>query len=425
MSIHKYEWTVGESPPPLEVHSKAKHDVLRSYIARYIEVLTANPRRESLNLTLVDGFAGGGVYQYCGSETLGSPMILLQEVDCARAHLEIERRKQFKLNADFIFVEQSANNRSFLERTIRASAYGRMLGESVHVVGGDFEDAVPGIIDRIRKKSRGQRSIFFLDQYGYTHVSLQTIRTLLSSLENPEIIITFNVDYLIDYMNDTDGFLKAVIPVELGIRTVREMLAMKDQGQSRWVIQNTLYRHLREQTAAPYYTCFFIKSPGSHRAYWLIHISKHPKARDEMAMRHWSLQNHFVHHGRPGLNMLGYDPDQNSGQTHFEFMFDGTAEAQSRAALSTELLPIIFDHSTPTRRHTLETLFSRICNDTPATAKQIGGVLVELRNAKEIEIVTFDGLPKPRSEQVNWKDVILPARQRSIFRKHRSPLVPT
>lgn len=412
MSIDKYDWVVGELPPPLEEHSKTKHDVLRSYISRYIEVLTANPRRECLNLTLIDGFAGGGAYQYQGGEVPGSPMILLQEVACAKARLEIQRRKQFRLNADFIFVEQSPSSRNFLEKTIRTSEFGPMLGQSVHVLGGEFEAALSGIIDSIRKKSRGNRSIFFLDQYGYTCVSFETIRAILSSLENPEIIITFNVDYLIDYMSEKDEFLKAVVPVELGISTVRGMLAMKDQRQSRWLIQNTLYRHLRDQTSAPYYTCFFIKSPQSHRSYWLIHISKHPKARDEMAMLHWSLQNHFVHHGRPGLNMLGYDPEQSSAQTYFEFMFDQTAEARCRAALSAELPPIIFDHSTSTQRpHTLETLFSRICNDTPATATQIGGVLVELRSQKEIEIITRDGHRKPRSEKVKWHDVILPARQ--------------
>jgi three-Cys-motif partner protein len=62
MSDDKYTWQLGASPPPLDDHSAAKHAVLRQYAATYVEVLTANPRREVLKLTIVDGFAGGGQY---------------------------------------------------------------------------------------------------------------------------------------------------------------------------------------------------------------------------------------------------------------------------------------------------------------------------------------------------------------------------
>jgi hypothetical protein len=140
-----------------------------------------------------------------------------------------------------------------------------------------------------------------------------------------------------------------------------------------------------------------------------------------MALLHWGLSNHFVHYGRPGLNMLGFNPDQNSPQTVLDFMFDETAEARSRAALSTELLPLIFDHAgSAAYPQTLQSLFSKICNDTPTTAKQISNALVDFRNQKEIEIVTCEGRPKPRSEHVNWTDIILPARQRYMFSTHNS-----
>jgi three-Cys-motif partner protein len=64
MSIEKYEWVVGERPPELEAHSATKHAVLGSYLSRYLEVLTSNPRLDTLSLTLVDGFAGGGQYMF-------------------------------------------------------------------------------------------------------------------------------------------------------------------------------------------------------------------------------------------------------------------------------------------------------------------------------------------------------------------------
>jgi hypothetical protein len=184
------------------------------------------------------------------------------------------------------------------------------------------------------------------------------------------------------------------------------------------VIQNLLYTHLVNQTEAPYYTCFFIKSPESHRSYWLVHISKHPKARDEMALQHWALGNHFVHHGREGLRMLGFDPghEQDIHQPPLDFMFDDNAEARSRAALRHELPPLIFDRRRQANGPpTMGRLFTTIANETPATTELISKVLVGLREDAEIEIVTKDGRPKPRSTQVGWSDVILPAKQRSLF----------
>ena len=87
---------IGQPPPLLEAHSAAKHDVFRSYIGRYIEVLTSNPRRDAISaLTLIDGFAGGGEYKFRDTIVPGSPMILLQEVACAQARLNIHHTQAF------------------------------------------------------------------------------------------------------------------------------------------------------------------------------------------------------------------------------------------------------------------------------------------------------------------------------------------
>jgi hypothetical protein len=195
------------------------------------------------------------------------------------------------------------------------------------------------------------------------------------------------------------------------------MLALMNEPRNgRWLVQNLLFQHLRDKTGAPYYTCFFIKSPSSHLSYWLVHISKHPKARDEMALLHWSLKNHFVHHGRAGLKMLGFDPGQDVHTIPMDFMFDDDAEKRTKSALIRELPPLIFSPSIrASRPPSLESLFAQVCNETPATTKLISDVLIELRNAKEIDIITKDGRPKPRSMYVDWTDLILPAREPLLF----------
>ena len=59
-----YEWKVGERLPEIRAHSLAKHRILRRYIERYIEIVTATSWQEQLSITFVDGYAGGGRYAY-------------------------------------------------------------------------------------------------------------------------------------------------------------------------------------------------------------------------------------------------------------------------------------------------------------------------------------------------------------------------
>ncbi|WP_430913859.1 three-Cys-motif partner protein TcmP [Methylobacterium sp. sgz302541] len=420
MTGKKYDWQVGHTPPPLDEHSAAKHAVFRSYVQRYIEILTSDPRHDGLNLTLVDGFAGGGVYSYRGQTCPGSPLILLDEVASAQALFATTRKKPFAFRPEFIFVEARQQNLEYLRDVIGRSPHAAGIGSHIHLLRERFEAALPDVIRRIQQHGGGHRALFFLDQYGYGDVSLQAIRTILENLKNPEIILTFSVDYIISYLSEKESFLRGVMPAELGIEQIREMLALRDNGgrEARWLIQNFLYRHLQERTGAPFYTCFFIKSPASHRSYWLVHISKHPRARDEMAARHWALTNHFIHHGRAGTQMLGYDPGQlvSPDQIPMDFLFDDDASGRSNSALMEELPHRIFDTSRVADGGvTVGELFTEICNSTPATIARVSTALVGLREQKEIQIYTPDGKERPRSMSCDWGDRILPARQRSLF----------
>lgn len=55
MSVKHYDWQLGQRLPELGHHSLAKHRILRAYIERYIEIVTATSMQEQLNITFVDG----------------------------------------------------------------------------------------------------------------------------------------------------------------------------------------------------------------------------------------------------------------------------------------------------------------------------------------------------------------------------------
>jgi len=183
----QYEWKLGQPLPILGPHSFAKHDIFEQYVRIYVERLTRTPSQTMLNLTIVDGFSGGGVYRRGSAEVDGSPLRLLAAIQAAEESLNAVRTKGFSVKADFFFVDENRHHVAFLKDILQRRGYGSRLGQDIFVREATFEEACPDVIAHIQKKGPAHRSLFFLDQYGWSDVRLQTIRTILNTLKNPEI----------------------------------------------------------------------------------------------------------------------------------------------------------------------------------------------------------------------------------------------
>lgn len=413
----KYDWEVGKPPPPVEAHSEAKHRVLSHYLRRYIEIVAGPIQSEGIKLTLVDGFAGGGEYALPnGGITPGSPVIMINECDAAAVEQQLKRTKKFTLATEFIFIEKRRKSAAYLKDCIRRHGHGDKMESRIHIVNGEFENQVDDIIYRIRLRGTAHRSFFLLDQFGYNTASLSSVRRILNELENPEILLTFNVDYLIDYMARSPEFLKAVQPVGLSHAQVNELLFMKDQSGGRYFIQRYLLDHIVHETGAPQFTYFYIKSPESHRSYWLVHLSKHYLARNEMTQQHWDLKNHFINHTPSGLRMPGFDPDVNLNQGILDFNFDENADILTKNTLLDEIPRALFNvHKIDDSGIVVSDLFSRYGQYMAGTLQHLGSALATLRDEKETLIYDRHGKLKPRAKKVEWTDRIAPVKQLTLF----------
>jgi three-Cys-motif partner protein len=217
MSDKHHTWHIGDDPPIIRPHSLAKHRVLQAYLEQYVAVLTANPRQESLRLTLVDGFAGGGRYRdsRTGEERPGSPLVMLGAMAAAEQRARELRSKPFNLDVDYFFIENETEALEYLKSVIRDSPFRSLLREKIHFAHESFLTTVPHIIDFIKKRGRAGRTIFLLDQCGYGEVPLGTIKAILGTLRKAEVILTFAVDSLIDYLStneQTQEILKIIHP---------------------------------------------------------------------------------------------------------------------------------------------------------------------------------------------------------------------
>ncbi|MCC2594731.1 three-Cys-motif partner protein TcmP [Pusillimonas sp. MFBS29] len=414
-----YDWSDG--PAEIEPHSVTKHDVLVGYLVRYFEQRTLNARgREQLRITLVDGFCGGGLYMLSGTgrEVLGSPLRMLKAVEEARILINSKRTKPINLDVQYVFIDKDGRALSHLKIVLQNHGYGGDIGRSIHIIHDDFVSASSKVFQQIRAHTPcAGTAIFFLDQYGYSDVPAPVIQKIFSELRGSEVVLTFHVSAFANYTNDklTDHMSdKLVIDIRaaLGGKSIEQI---KDEDSTDWrrFIQAALYQALVKDCGAEYFTPFFIRGQGSGQGeYWLVHLSRHPRAQDVMKQVHWKYQNHSIHYGGPGLDMLsthmmGFRQEFTGG-----FLFDDVALRLSSEALTEQLAEKIFERSQPVQ---IGQLYASTCNTSPGTSGMYKEVLETLVSDKDIVIRSKDGSNRKRAKYMCDTDWIERNRQGSLF----------
>lgn len=421
MTRKHYNWSNG--PDVIQPHSVAKHRILQSYLAAYFQTLVSSPKQDVLRLTLVDGFAGGGLYVHNDTRALvkGSPFICLNATKEADFLLNKDRRKPVHLDVSYFFVESDRDAHLHLDKVLRNEGYGSLLGNTIHLRHATFQNEADEIIEFIKEKSpRNGRSIFILDQYGYTDVPTKLIQNIFRNLASAEVILTFGVDSLLNFAGDkglTKELLNQIgVPDVLQGRTVEEIKS--SERDWRLFIQSSLYGKLVTQCGAKHYTPFFIRNSKGHGDYWLIHLSQHHRARDVMTEVHWDNNNSFIHYGGPGLNMfhiVGYDPDHDSarkGQLELGFEFDDVARKASIASLMEQIPRMIYADD---EGESFGVLFATTCNESPASAQIYRAAIEQLVKYKVIEVVSPEGVKRRSAQQILATDQIVSPDQRRLF----------
>lgn len=418
MAKKHYNWADG--PAELDAHSLTKHDVLVGYLCRYFEQRTLNARgREIFRITLVDGFCGGGIYTIrgTGKEALGSPLRMLDAVKEAKIRVNIGRKKPLNLDVKFIFIDKDKSAIVFLNRVLIDRGYATEIGKSIHLIHEEFAIASSAVMNLVKKHTpRAGKALFFLDQYGYKDVPAPLIQSLFSALPHSEVVLTFHVSSFATYTNDefTDHVsskLAIDIRSALNGRSIEELKS--NDADWRRLIQGALYQALVKNCGARFFTPFFIRGKGSgHGEYWLVHLSQHPRAQDVMKQVHWQHQNHFIHYGGAGLDMLaphtmGFRQEFNGG-----FQFDDVALNQSNKALLQQLADHIFSKNKPT---TIGELYASTCNTSPATTGMYKNVLEVLVGERDLLVTSSDGKAKNYARYMSDNDIIERNRQTSLF----------
>ncbi len=410
----KYEWAIGSRPPLIDSHSVVKHELAQRYLERYVRVLLTDPRIDSLTLSIVDGFAGGGEYTAQNGTGIhdGSPLIALRTMIETEALLNVGRTKPRRVNAEFFFVEKVRSNYEYL-RALIVSRYGeRRLEQDIRLYAAAFQDTLGQIIARIKERRGGERAIFLLDQYAYDQVPLPLLRDIFESVSGAEVVLTFNVDSLITFFSDTATCRRKLR--EMGMEQYIDWESLRSLKDSdplwRAQIQRQLARGIIEGSGASFSTIFFITpvaAPGW--TYWLVHLSNAYKARDVMMELHWGFANHFSHFLEPDIFTLGHTAgrgakrrDQQDLDLGAAFNFDAIAAARCENGLREKLIPRIYE----LEQIRFANLLATLGNSTPATAGMIKNALDFSIRSREIEAIGETGARREVGRTLRLTDLL-------------------
>ena len=389
-----FSWHPDEPPPLIEEHSKAKLTVLRSYLSAYFDRLNIQLVRDEFKLDLVDGFAGGGLFRDGEEIVSGTPLVMLEESTAAKERLSRARTKPLHCDFKHYFVDEKAAHADHLRKVLRERGY-PVDGEQIVVRHSRFEDAADDIIAEIRRRQpRAGRSIFLLDQYGYSKVGVALVTRIFRELPAAEVILTFASDILINLLSERPAFVQAVEPLGLSRPQIQELIELRDGDGGRALVQRAMREHIRTATHATYDTPFFIRPKDSRRALWFLHLSRHPTARDVMIQCHWNNSNTFEHYGSGDFDMLGWEALESKTLPLFHFAgLDAQAmRNQLLNAMPEELFSLASEAPI-----TVDTMRHMVANRTAARFLDLDEIILQLSREKEIEILSPDGKVRSRT----------------------------
>lgn len=417
----KYRWDwATQNFPTIDPHSKIKHQIIDEYIQTYIDVLMRNQLMPKLGLSIVDGFSGGGIYHDgAGGQHFGSPVIALEAIQASEARNNIGRNKHRPIHSQHYFVDVKRENIDCLHAVLAARGHAERIGRDVHLHATEFTQALPVIANKLRTFGMGERVLFLLDQYGYGDVPFPRIKWIFENFSNAEVLLTFNVDFLVAYLADREANRKAVANIGLEQHIPWDMIGyLKAHNPRNWqyLIQRYLSDGIKQESGAKYMTIFFIRPLGSNSmAYWFIHMANNYRANAVMKSIHWKYGNNFSHMLSPTY-FFGYDANKDVGVTgqpdllcEEEHQFDGVSDERIRGELS-ELLPRqVFE----VERQPFLNLMSGLTNYTMADELRVKQALdVAVANG-DLQAVDKDGKTRRRKgTSIRSTDILIAPPQR-------------
>jgi three-Cys-motif partner protein len=243
-------------------HTLAKHRILENYLKAWIPIMLRQLYRLGIldaEPLFVDGFAGPG--RYIGGE-IGSPVLAIESV--------LTHSYNFPIPISFLFIEEHNERHAVLKNTVeeyreRIEASRRI--KWIRVENGDCETLLNEILDSYEKTNHKiGPAFFFLDQFGYSDVSLQLIQRVMSQPQC-EVFSYLNWDHMNRFMGDKTKWPS--LDRTFGGSEWRPALRIETNKRSAFILK-TYRSALEEKSGSKFVWHFAMCDPNDKLLYWLF-----------------------------------------------------------------------------------------------------------------------------------------------------------
>ncbi|MDF1645089.1 MAG: three-Cys-motif partner protein TcmP [Pseudomonadales bacterium] len=406
MTAKSYDWEGGAI---LEPHTKKKHKVLKEYFRQYLITRCQLPQQNRFRLVVVDGFAGGGLYE-CGS--YGSPLIFVDVLLATATEINTTRAVNglgpINIECLLLLNDYDRSVVELLKKNIAPLLVGTKE-ESSHTIvevefyNGKFEYLYWGEI-KSRILRANCRNVFFnLDQCGYSNVTSPIIRDIIFSWKSAEIILTFMIASMLAYLSPKSG--SSGVPLEPEIKAKIDALLHNNQiNKKEWLAESEKVVFEFLKGCAPFVSPFSINNHNGWQ-YWLMHFASSYRARqvyNNVLHLDCDTQAHF---GRSGLHMLSYDP-QYDGQL---YLFDDDSRKAAKEELYDDI-PRLVGQSGDVLL--MGDFYEAAYSETPAHSEDIHEMIME---NPDLEVITSAGGERQKAHTIKVDDTLRLKSQRSMF----------
>lgn len=357
------------------------------------------------------------MYRHGDSLWEGSPLRMIKAVR------EGYRRanRTYPLDVQFIFIDEKHKHLNCLRHYAMAQADleeltdekehkfpGEMalLTERCEFLPGKFEDRVDYCIN-VAKKRKGH-VFFLLDPFGWTDVSMASIRKI-NSLRKVEILYTFMIDWIWRFVKERHENLKSAFQDVLEADGYYNLDELKGFGLDsinrigkQCYLRNESMRLFRNRGNAERVITFsMIGNKYDYRAlYYLIHMSKNHRALEVMKGSFWQINNlesqyYFEVHG------YGFKPVNFYEENQMTLKFDITKDKDEYCV---EKLDPQLRHLIDKDGITYKQIRGKTMELNPASVEHYQQYINKLRESSEILVVRNGKITK--AKDLENKDII-------------------
>jgi three-Cys-motif partner protein len=251
---------------PLDPHSRAKHEILRSYLRAWIPILSLG---KFPALVYVDGFAGPGKYSK-GED--GSPILAVKEVLAQKVSITAE--------LCFFFVEKDAERAAHLESLLRDLSVPANL--TCTVLTATFEEAYAEKIKPYLERYPRAPLFAFLDPFGFTGIPFDIVREILNR-RSAEVLVTLMYEEINRFvlLENQERHMDQLF----GGRAWKEIERLGGVSDRRSFFERLYANQLRG--CAKFVRSFQMRNKQDATDYFLFYATSHPLGLAKMKEAMW------------------------------------------------------------------------------------------------------------------------------------------